>query len=120
MAEPVWLTIGRELQALSQTGRTFTQDPFDRKRYERIRELAASLLAEGFDTQPKVLLDLFQTQSGYATPKVDMRGAAFERLCLHAYSVALAHPRTRKPLHVSTPVPEAFTRLVPRLTSPFA
>ena len=77
MAEPVWLTIGRELQALSQTGLTFTQDQFDRQRYQRIRELAASLLAEGFDTQPRLLLDLFHTQSGYATPKVDLRGAAF-------------------------------------------
>ena len=77
MTEPVWLTIGRELQALAQTGLTFTHDQFDRQRYERIRELAAALLAEGFDTQPRVLLDLFHTQSGYATPKVDVRGAAF-------------------------------------------
>jgi ADP-ribose pyrophosphatase YjhB (NUDIX family) len=77
MAEPVWLTIGRELQAISQTGLTFTQDQFDRQRYVRIAELAASLLGEGFNTQPRVLLDLFQTQSGYATPKVDVRGAAF-------------------------------------------
>ena len=46
-------------------------------------------------------------------------GATFERLCLHAYAIALAHPRTHKPLRVSTAVPEAFERLVPRLTSPF-
>lgn len=77
MAEPAWLTIGRELQALAQTGLTFTQDQFDIQRYTRLRELAASLLADGFNTEPKVLLDLFQTQSGYATPKVDVRGAAF-------------------------------------------
>jgi 23S rRNA pseudouridine1911/1915/1917 synthase len=47
-------------------------------------------------------------------------GAAFERLCLHAYSVALLHPRTRKPLAVSSPMPEPFGRLVPRLTRPFS
>ncbi|HXU68889.1 MAG TPA: RluA family pseudouridine synthase [Polyangia bacterium] len=46
-------------------------------------------------------------------------GAKFERLCLHAYAVELAHPRTGKPLRVSTALPEAFVRLVPRLTSPF-
>ena len=47
-------------------------------------------------------------------------GAAFERLCLHAYAIELPHPRTGKALRVSSPVPEAFARLVPRLTSPFA
>jgi 23S rRNA pseudouridine1911/1915/1917 synthase len=47
-------------------------------------------------------------------------GAAFERLCLHAYAIELPHPRTGKALRVSSKVPEAFTRLVPRLTSPFA
>ena len=47
-------------------------------------------------------------------------GAPFERLCLHAYSVTLTHPRTRKPLRVSSAVPEPLSRLVPRLTSPFA
>jgi 23S rRNA pseudouridine1911/1915/1917 synthase len=47
-------------------------------------------------------------------------GMAFERLCLHAYAIELPHPRTGKALRVSSPVPEAFTRLVPRLTSPFA
>jgi ADP-ribose pyrophosphatase YjhB (NUDIX family) len=77
MAEPAWLIIGRELQALAQTGLTFAQDRFDLQRYARVRELAASLLAGGFSTDPKVLLDLFLTQTGYATPKVDVRGAAF-------------------------------------------
>jgi ADP-ribose pyrophosphatase YjhB (NUDIX family) len=77
MAEPPWLTIGRELQALAQTGLAFTADPFDRQRYGRIGELAAKLLADGFNTDPKVLLDIFRTQSGYATPKVDVRSAAF-------------------------------------------
>ena len=47
-------------------------------------------------------------------------GAPFERLCLHAYTVELQHPRTGQLLRVSTPVPEPFSRLVPRLTSPFA
>lgn len=47
-------------------------------------------------------------------------GAAFERLYLHAYALALAHPRTHAPLRVSTPPPPPFVALVPRLTSPFS
>ena len=37
--EPAWLTIGRELKAIAQIGLTFNRDPYDRARYERIREL---------------------------------------------------------------------------------
>ncbi len=47
-------------------------------------------------------------------------GAEFERLCLHAYHMALPHPRTGKPLAVSSPLPVVFGQLVPRLTSPFS
>jgi len=77
MTEPAWLTLGRELQALAQTGLTFTQDRFDRQRYERITQIAATLLGSGFNIEPKLMLDLLQTQRGYATPKIDVRGAAF-------------------------------------------
>jgi ADP-ribose pyrophosphatase YjhB (NUDIX family) len=77
MKEPTWLTLGRELQALAQTGLAFTQDRFDRLRYERITEIAASVLADGFNTDAKLMLELLQAQRGYATPKIDVRGAAF-------------------------------------------
>ncbi len=46
-------------------------------------------------------------------------GPPFERVCLHAYSLELPHPRDARPLRVSTRVPEVFARLVPSLTSPF-
>ena len=75
--DPGWLLIGRELRAIAQIGLTFCQDSFDRQRFERIRELAASLIAEGSTEEPTKLLALFQRDIGYATPKVDVRGAAF-------------------------------------------
>jgi len=75
--EPRWLTLARELQALAQTGLTFTKDPYDRQRYERVRELAALIMAEGAGADPEMVLGLFRQESGYATPKVDVRGAAF-------------------------------------------
>ncbi len=78
MSEPVWLTMGRELRAIAQIGLAFTKDPFDRQRFERIRELAASLIAEGSDADTAKILDLFARDAGYATPKVDVRGAAFQ------------------------------------------
>ncbi len=75
--EPSWLTIGRELQAIAQIGLAFSQEPYDRHRYERIRELAASLIAQGSGLEGGAMLDYFRRETGYATPKVDVRAAAF-------------------------------------------
>jgi ADP-ribose pyrophosphatase YjhB (NUDIX family) len=76
-AEPAWLTIGRELRALAQTGLAFTRDPYDRQRYERITELAAALIAQGSQAEQASLIEIFRHDTGYATPKVDVRAAAF-------------------------------------------
>jgi ADP-ribose pyrophosphatase YjhB (NUDIX family) len=75
--EPQWLTIARELRAIAQTGLTFTADRFDRQRYERLRELAASMLAQGSGEQFEVIIEILREGWGYTTPKVDVRGAAF-------------------------------------------
>ena len=77
MPEPRWLTIARELRAISQTGLSFTSDGFDRQRYERLRELAALLLAQESAQDYAPILELLRQEKGYATPKVDVRGAAF-------------------------------------------
>jgi ADP-ribose pyrophosphatase YjhB (NUDIX family) len=77
MNEPDWLVIGREMRAIAQIGLTFSKDTFDRQRFERIRELGAALIARGAAEDLDKVLGLFQQDSGYATPKVDVRGAAF-------------------------------------------
>ena len=75
--EPQWLKIARELRAIAQTGLAFTTDRFDRQRYERVRELAASMLAQGSGEDFDVVIEILREGWGYATPKVDVRGAAF-------------------------------------------
>jgi ADP-ribose pyrophosphatase YjhB (NUDIX family) len=75
--EPRWLLLARELSAMAQTGLTFSKDPYDRLRYERLRELAAQMFAQGSETEYQTILESLRGQSGYATPKVDVRGAAF-------------------------------------------
>ena len=77
MNDPEWLEIARELRAIAQTGLTFTVDRFDRQRYERLRELAAKLLAQGSGGDAGHILGILKGDAGYATPKVDVRGAAF-------------------------------------------
>jgi len=76
-AEPAWLAIGRELKAIAQIGLTFNRDPYDRARYERIRELSAAVIAQGSGQDLRSLLAAFRAEAGYATPKVDVRAAVF-------------------------------------------
>jgi ADP-ribose pyrophosphatase YjhB (NUDIX family) len=78
MPEPQWLKIAREVRAIAQTGLAFTADGFDHQRYARLRELAALLMAQGSATEHESILELLRQEKGYATPKVDVRGAAFQ------------------------------------------
>ena len=78
MSEPVpWLDWARRLQAIAQNGLTFCQDPFDRERFEQVRELAAEILAAGSALDLAQARELFTIPPGYATPRVDMRGVVF-------------------------------------------
>ena len=72
------MSIARELRAIAQTGLAFTADGFDQQRYQRLRELAALLMAQDSATEHESILELLRQEKGYATPKVDVRGAAFE------------------------------------------
>lgn len=78
MAEPEWLRWSRELQAMAQTGLTFTRDPYDRERYETLRALASEMMAAHTAEPAPRIEALFVGETGYATPKVDVRGAAFD------------------------------------------
>lgn len=78
MDEPHWLTWARQLQAIAQTGLTFTNDVYDQERYQAIRRIAAEMAAEGAGIQDSNrILTLFQHETGYSTPKVDVRAAVF-------------------------------------------
>lgn len=72
---PQWLEWAREIQALSQTGLTFTQNEYERERYRRLSEIAAEIVAGHTALAKEILQNDFLHQPGYATPKIDVRGA---------------------------------------------
>ncbi len=72
---PRWLDWAREIQALAQTGLTFCQNDYDKERLQRLLEIAADIVASHTDLPQESLRQNFLTQPGYATPKVDVRGA---------------------------------------------
>jgi len=75
--EPLHWKLARKLQALAQTGLTYAVNDYDRERYQAVAEVAAELMAEQSGTSVETFRQLFSQQDGYATPKVDVRAAAF-------------------------------------------
>ena len=75
---PHWLEWAREIQALSQTGYHYAHNDFERQRHQRLTEIAAEIISAHSNLPYEPLLNLFQAQSGYATPRVDVRGAVFQ------------------------------------------
>jgi ADP-ribose pyrophosphatase YjhB (NUDIX family) len=76
--EPKWLLWARKLQAIAQNGLTFSQDAYDRERYEQLRHIAAEMMSAGSDSAIELIEGLFSGDFGYATPKVDVRAAVFK------------------------------------------
>jgi ADP-ribose pyrophosphatase YjhB (NUDIX family) len=76
-SEPQWLTWARLLQAHAQSGLTYCRDPYDIERYRAIRQIAAEIMAAHSETDSQHVLNLFESEIGYATPKVDVRAAVF-------------------------------------------
>ncbi|WP_337017463.1 NUDIX hydrolase [Leclercia sp. AS011] len=64
-------TLFQKLNAIAQTGLTFSKDVFDTERYESLRQIATELMASRFDIDSQTLHHV--TESGYATPKTDVR-----------------------------------------------
>jgi ADP-ribose pyrophosphatase YjhB (NUDIX family) len=75
--EPHWLNWAKKLQAIAQNGLTFNKDPYDIERYKAIREIALEIMAQEAKTDITQLQNIFLTEVGYATPKVDVRGVVF-------------------------------------------
>jgi len=85
--EPNWLTWAKRLAALAQNGLTYSENEYEIDRYNQIRQIAAEMMSAGFGPaaplrtegglDTKAIIDLFSREQGYATPKVDVRGAAF-------------------------------------------
>jgi len=78
MTEPKWLEWSKHLQAIAQNGLTYADgNYFDIERYNQIREIAVEMMAFHGKLEKPVLLEIFKRESGYATPKVDVRGVVF-------------------------------------------
>ena len=76
-SQPSWMEWVRALQAISQTGLHYAQNPYDTQRYREVGALAAAMLSQHTTLDTTQILALHAAEFGYATPKVDVRGVAF-------------------------------------------
>jgi ADP-ribose pyrophosphatase YjhB (NUDIX family) len=67
----------RKIKSIAQIGLEYAKNEYDRERYAELRELAAEMMAEASELSSEEWLRIFAKESGYATPKVDVRGAVF-------------------------------------------
>ena len=77
MNPPQWLAWARELQAIAQTGLTYASDHYDIGRYNSVRRIAAEMFAADGTADSSTVLEMISADSGYATPKMDVRAAVF-------------------------------------------
>lgn len=69
----MWSKWVKKLQSISQNGLEFNTNPYDVDRYVAIREIAAEITELNTDIEKHYILEIFKTQKGYSTPKVDVR-----------------------------------------------
>ncbi|MGG1516205.1 NUDIX hydrolase [Paenibacillus oryzisoli] len=77
LSQPNWLRWAKQIQAIAQSGLTYSRDVYDRERFEELREMSVEMMeAYTFESRDKIKLT-FASDEGYATPKVDVRGVVF-------------------------------------------
>lgn len=72
---PKWIAWAREIFSMSQAGLTYSQNEFDIERYKRLQEIIAEMIESQSGLSKESVLESFSMQAGYATPKIDVRGA---------------------------------------------
>lgn len=76
--EPKWLDWAKQLQSISQAGLTYSKDDYDLERFELIRDMSIEMMSEQTGVSQKKVKGLFANETGYATPKVDVRAVIFK------------------------------------------
>ncbi len=72
-----WLEIAARLQAIAQAGLEYGHSEFDRDRYSQLRQISVDIVARYTGDEMERITDLFASDTGYPTPKVDVRAAIF-------------------------------------------
>lgn len=75
--EPKWLDWAKQLQSIAQAGLTYSKDVYDLERFELLRDMSIEMMSQHTAMDKEMIRDLFANETGYATPKVDVRAVVF-------------------------------------------
>ena len=67
----------KRIQALAEIGLEFSQNIFDRERYEELHEISLQIMEQITDVPVEKIIPVIQDKNGYKTPKVDVRAVVF-------------------------------------------
>lgn len=70
-----WLEWVVQIQSIAQAGLTFAENQYDIDRYQQLRNLTVEILHVYTEVSHDKIRDLFANETGYQTPKVDVRAA---------------------------------------------
>jgi ADP-ribose pyrophosphatase YjhB (NUDIX family) len=76
--EPQWLEWAKKLQSIAQAGIAYTEDKYDRERFQQIRDVCVDILHHYTEIDAIKIRQLFASEIGYQTPKIDVRAAVFK------------------------------------------
>jgi ADP-ribose pyrophosphatase YjhB (NUDIX family) len=72
------LSLLDEIQTIARNGLNFTPNPYDRERYERLLQVAATYYGRALDLPPAAARQRLVGELGYITPKVGAHAAVFD------------------------------------------
>ena len=74
-----WLRWARQIQSIAQAGATYSKDPYDLERFAQLRALAAEMFSALSNGEPDEMRAILAAETGYLTPKVDVRAVVFRQ-----------------------------------------
>lgn len=74
----------QRMLAITDTGLTYSKDPYDRERYEDLRRMLSSLLQDQTELDQEELTAILKPTGSYATPLMDVRAwiVQDQKICL--------------------------------------
>ena len=73
-----WLDWAKQIKAIAQAGETYGRDKYDLERYRQLDEIAHQMFAHLSGSSVEQVQKLFIPESGYPTPKIDLRAAVIK------------------------------------------
>ncbi|OJE46619.1 ADP-ribose pyrophosphatase [Bacillus proteolyticus] len=73
-----WIDWVKQIQSIAQAGLMYSKDVYDIERFQQLRDISVSMMSHYTNTDWEVVVNLFASETGYQTPKVDIRAVIFQ------------------------------------------